>query len=203
MTDTNKERAEFEAWIPTIEGYPFARQFANLMWKSYQAGRAAKAPAAPTGWYALSADGMATRCVDRDDAEKTAADSEKEWPNCGPFRAVQLYTAQPAPTEQWMPIETAPKDGTIFIAFIDGLPYKAKYDEWGRFTWYIHHNRAGRGRCYQKHEIDGKELLEILDEGEDDNYEVTGILWSRGFDYQPTGWIPAPPQGAAKGDGNG
>ena len=109
MTDTNKERAEFEAWIPTIEGYPFARQFANLMWKSYQAGRAAKAPAAPTGWYALAADGMATLCVDRDDAEKTAAESEKEWPNCGPFRAVQLYTASPAPTEQWMPIESAPK----------------------------------------------------------------------------------------------
>ena len=92
--DTNKERAEFEAWMTTIEGYPFARQFANLMWKSWQAG-AAKAPAAPTGWYALAADGMATLCVDRDDAEKTAADSEKEWPNCGPFRAVQLYTAPP------------------------------------------------------------------------------------------------------------
>ena len=33
------------------------------------AAAAAKAPAAPTGWYALAADGMATLCVDRDDAE--------------------------------------------------------------------------------------------------------------------------------------
>lgn len=66
-----------------------------------RASMTAKAPAAePTGWYALAADGMATLCVDRDDAEKTAADSEKKWPNCGPFRAVQLYTAPPAPTEQ-------------------------------------------------------------------------------------------------------
>lgn len=108
--DTNKERAEFEAWAVN-EGFQIRRlhnpeagrdygiDSAQDAWEAWQA-RAAKAPAAPTGWYALSADGMATLCVDRDDAEKTAADSEKEWPNCGPFRAVQLYTAPPAPTEQ-------------------------------------------------------------------------------------------------------
>ena len=118
MTDTNKERAEFEAWIRTQPGYTYAvlgrrdspgsarvgeyvSQSVEFSWRAWQA-RAAKAPAAPTGWYALAADGMATLCVDRDDAEKTAADSEKKWPNCGPFRAVQLYTAPPAPTEQWI-----------------------------------------------------------------------------------------------------
>ena len=111
--DTNKERADFEAWLdPAWSRDTFADddgdtlyvedwvQGAWMMFCHNRASLAAKAPAAPTGWYALAADGMATLCVDRDDAEKTAADSEKEWPNCGPFRAVQLYTAPPAPTEQ-------------------------------------------------------------------------------------------------------
>ena len=108
MTDTNKERAEFESWLaPAWSRDTFADddgdtlyvedwvQGAWMMFCHNRASLAAKAPAAPTGWYALAADGMATLCVDRDDAEKTAADSEKEWPNCGPFRAVQLYTAPP------------------------------------------------------------------------------------------------------------
>lgn len=94
-----------------------AHIFAATYEPEARASLAANAPAAPTGWYALAADGMATLCVDRDDAEKTAAESEKEWPNCGPFRAVQLYTAPPATTEQWVPIETAPKDAEIEAAY--------------------------------------------------------------------------------------
>ena len=99
MTDTNKERAEFEAHYFAENGN---RLYCESQWRGWKAhaSLAAKAPAAPTGWYALAADGMATLCVDRDDAEKTAADSEKKWPNCGPYRAVELYTAPPAPTEQ-------------------------------------------------------------------------------------------------------
>lgn len=96
MNDTNKERADFEAHYFAENGN---RLYCESQWRGWKA-HAAKAPAAPTGWYALAADGMATLCVDRDDAEKTAADSEKKWPNCGPYRAVQLYTAPPAPAEQ-------------------------------------------------------------------------------------------------------
>jgi hypothetical protein len=107
MTDTNKERAEFEAWYASqadatdepertyeLDEAGMNDLTKDCIWEGWQA-RAAKAPAAPTGWYALAADGMATLCVDRDDAEKTAAESEKKWPNCGPFRAVQLYAAPP------------------------------------------------------------------------------------------------------------
>ncbi len=36
-TDTDSERASFEAWMCAQEGYPFAGAFANLMWKSWQA----------------------------------------------------------------------------------------------------------------------------------------------------------------------
>ena len=125
--DTNKERENFEAWAVN-EGFQIRRlhnpeagrdygiDSAQDAWEGWQA-RAAKAPAAPTGWYALAADGMATLCVDRDDAEKTAADSEKERPNCGPFRAVQLYTAPPAPTEQWVTENTTASGAADFPEF--------------------------------------------------------------------------------------
>lgn len=111
MTPTNNERAAFEAWYASqseatdepersyeLDDAGMTALTKDCLWEGWQAraSLAANAPAAePTGWYALAADGMATLCVDRDDAEKTAADSEKEWPNCGPFRAVQLYTAPP------------------------------------------------------------------------------------------------------------
>ena len=31
------ERLAFEAWMKALAGYPFAGQFANLMWKAWQA----------------------------------------------------------------------------------------------------------------------------------------------------------------------
>lgn len=190
MTDTNKERAEFEAWIPTIEGYPFARQFANLMWKSYQAGRAAKAPAAPTGWYALAADGMATLCVDRDDAAKEAANSEKKWPHLGPYRAVQLYTAPPAPTEQWMPIETAPRDGTEVLLWREDCgQFIGRYTSCDAFP-------------LTQDEIDATDEETLF--AKDWFTQWPQALRLEGSEV-PTRWRhlpddPAPPQGAAKGD---
>ena len=65
MTDTNKERAEFEAWIRTQPGYTdavlgrrdspgsarvgeYVSQSVEFSWRAWQA-RAAKAPAAPQG----------------------------------------------------------------------------------------------------------------------------------------------------------
>lgn len=40
------EREQFEAWIRTQEGHPFAGQFGNLMWKAWQARAALSAPPA-------------------------------------------------------------------------------------------------------------------------------------------------------------
>ena len=34
------QREEFEAWMQTRPGYPFAGQFANLMWAAWQAAKA-------------------------------------------------------------------------------------------------------------------------------------------------------------------
>lgn len=45
-------------------------------------------------WYMVNRDGMATLCVDREDAEKEAADANLNWPKrLGPHRAVQLVEA--------------------------------------------------------------------------------------------------------------
>jgi len=195
MTDTNKERAEFEAWYASTDVapaepdhiYEFDENGMNdltkgCIWLGWQA-RAAKAPAAPTGWYALAADGMATLCVDRDDAAKTAADSEKEWPNCGPFRAVQLYTAPPAPAEQWMPIETAPEDGSRLI-LTDGEK--------------VFRGGFAKVEFKEHRDADGN----YIDQTDPDAYWLN---FEDGDVCHPTHWqpepaLPAPPQGAANKD---
>ena len=42
-------------------------------------------------WYMVNRDGMATLCVDREDAEKEAANANLNWPKrLGPHRAVRL-----------------------------------------------------------------------------------------------------------------
>lgn len=195
--DTNKERAEFEAWYASQPDAPNEPErsyeldeagmnelIKDCIWEGWKA-RAAKAPAAePTGWYALAADGMATLCVDRDDAAKEAANSEKKWPHLGPYRAVQLYTAPPAPTEQW-------------IGVTERLP------EW------VHRDDTP---CH----INGKEVpptltsktvLVALDGGGVRTDKLTTIEgksngWWHTFGERVIAWqdAPAPPQGAAKGE---
>ena len=45
-------------------------------------------------WYMVNKDGMATLCVDREDAEKEAANANLSWPKrLGPHRAVRLVEA--------------------------------------------------------------------------------------------------------------
>lgn len=41
-------------------------------------------------WYCIDKMGMATLCVDQDDAQATATDSQTLYPHNGPYRAVQL-----------------------------------------------------------------------------------------------------------------
>lgn len=183
-TDTNKERAAFEAWAVN-EGFQIRRlhnpeagrdygiDSAQDAWDAWQA-RAAKATAAPTGWYALAADGMATLCVDRDDAEKTAADGEKEWPNCGPFRAVQLYTAPPAPTEQWtLAKDQLPpcRDDQLYIG-VNSAGFAGVFNAVADIAGDVH--------CMYE---TAEEVIDVL----------SGLQQWRVFTY------PAPPQGAAKG----
>lgn len=41
-------------------------------------------------WYAVSADGMATLCINREDARDTAAEAAQLYPNNSPYTAVQM-----------------------------------------------------------------------------------------------------------------
>ena len=44
-------------------------------------------------WYMVNKMGMATLCVEKEDAEQEAADAQTAWPHMGPHRAVQLVEA--------------------------------------------------------------------------------------------------------------
>ena len=44
-------------------------------------------------WYMVNKMGMATLCVEKEDAEQEAADAQMAWPHMGPHRAVQLAPA--------------------------------------------------------------------------------------------------------------
>lgn len=93
--------------------------------------------------------------------------------------------------EGWQLIETAPKDGSLFIAKIGGAIYAAYYDKDDRFCWVMHSNKAS-GRIYKKEIIDGVEFQkEITPEGEAD-YQPERKIWIRGFKDKPTHWIPLP-----------
>ena len=48
----------------------------------------------PLGWYCVSADGMATLCVDGDNARKVAKEADFLWPRHGPHKAMQLCEYQ-------------------------------------------------------------------------------------------------------------
>lgn len=45
-------------------------------------------------WYMVTQDGMATLCVDREDAEAEARKADRAYPRNGPHRAAQLVEAQ-------------------------------------------------------------------------------------------------------------
>lgn len=44
-------------------------------------------------WYMVNKMGMATLCVEKEDAENEAADAQRFWPHMGPHRAVRLVEA--------------------------------------------------------------------------------------------------------------
>lgn len=47
----------------------------------------------PARWYAVSRTGMATLCVDEDDARENAAQFDADWPDAAPHVAVLLAPA--------------------------------------------------------------------------------------------------------------
>ncbi len=101
-----------------------------------------------------------------------------------------------------LPMDQAPRDGTRFIAVIDGLPYLSYYDAIGRFIRVAHCSIEGRGACWEMKTIDGQEWrweMKTIDgqewrrqiqTGAPATYERHHLIWSKGFDFKPEGWIP-------------
>jgi hypothetical protein len=60
LAATEAERLEFEAWMKSRPGYPYAGTFANLMWAAWQAARAMhRASAEPVAWLHYFSTGKA------------------------------------------------------------------------------------------------------------------------------------------------
>lgn len=86
----------------------------------------------------------------------------------------------------WKPIETAPRDGTKFLALVGEAIYVAEYD--GKmFVWYSHSNKAS-GRHYKILQIDGVEYQKEITPAQEPNYQVCGHIYIRGFKDEPTMW---------------
>ena len=92
--------------------------------------------------------------------------------------------------ENWQSIETAPKDGTRFIAKIGEAIYAAYYNN-GRFCWIMHSNQSA-GRIYQKINIDGIDYQKEIQPEKEANYQPEAKIWVKGFEDKPTHWMPLP-----------
>lgn len=111
-TDTEALRAQFEQyinpegdvklhWQPA--GY-YAGHGVQQSWLDFQSGywaghAAAKAEtvASDGHWYFVSNNGIATLCIDREDAVEGAAEADLAYPHMAPHRAVRLVPADHFP----------------------------------------------------------------------------------------------------------
>ena len=98
----------------------------------------------------------------------------------------------------WLPIASAPTDGTKFLAYQRGEVWRA-YGAINPRTgkpYYVrrtHERKDGRTYRQMEVEVDGVwGSRRVLMSEEPDDYEFQWVLWSRGFDFEPTHWTPFP-----------
>lgn len=76
-TASGDERADFEAWIKSRVGYPFAGTFTNLMWDAWQARAAVSAATKPT---ALNANELLRYdSFETDEGDELRVDPDGRW----------------------------------------------------------------------------------------------------------------------------
>ena len=112
-TDTEALREQFEAWARKNEieaerhkyaGDQYDDHAATSAWwawrDAFQAGHAAakaETVASDGHWYFVSNNGIATLCIDREDAVEGAAEADLAYPHMAPHRAVRLVPADHFP----------------------------------------------------------------------------------------------------------
>ena len=200
MTNTNKERAEFEAHYFAENGN---RLYCESQWRGWKA-RAAKAPAAPTqaspdGWKWMthpSRNGglpIPVRVFAEDGVTYyqpfSEADCEFEWES----RDSEWHeAAPPAPTEQWVSVaERLPEPGNpVLLDIGKRTPIRA--------IWAAKHTVTAAENDSDWGEYDEASDLYYCPEGWyewNQNEEVHWAVAETALHWQP---MPAPPQGAAK-----
>jgi hypothetical protein len=100
-----------------------------------------------------------------------------------------LARAAIAAMQEWQPIETAPRDGTPFVALNADLEcHVAKFDDDGRMC-----RRSHQQRFAQTHIVRGDDKI-LKDE--QFSFDTSWSLWTRGYDFEPTHWqpLPSPPK---------
>lgn len=93
----------------------------------------------------------------------------------------------------WQPIETAPKDGTPFVALNHDLEiWAARYDDIGRISYRQNYRYEPRSFTIVNHY--GEELMREDKEFADKNecWRNDWVFWSRLYDFSPTHWMPLP-----------
>jgi hypothetical protein len=86
---------------------------------------------------------------------------------------------------EWQPIETAPKDGTVFMALNeDGEIHVCKIDKIGRKLRRSHQQRWSQSFA---HYDDMKVLTK-----EEFHFDTYWSIWTKGYEFSPTHWIPLP-----------
>jgi hypothetical protein len=98
--------------------------------------------------------------------------------------------------DRWRPIETAPKEhGAQFFAWQDGEVYVVRVGDEpdNRWAWRTHGRRTESEHRIIDAEMDGKAVKAAVLINERDIFEHNWTLWTKGFDFVPTHWMPLPP----------
>lgn len=95
----------------------------------------------------------------------------------------------------WQPIETMPREPhRQFLTLQDGEVYQTRFTDDGRISWRTHALRCPES--YERVEIEhrGQHVeARVYGPPQPEVFEHHWTLWTRGFDFKPTHWMPLPP----------